>query len=130
MERDGNVLKIDTETAWIPMLEPILKMVEKYAPDSEIIFYAIEEGCGIVATNDDRVVGKIYVDVYDSLPEPLVWLEEVNDWYYEKDKFLRLIAESMKWDIPEEEIEKKVDDELSELFSYSEWEYSEISEWL
>lgn len=129
MEAHGNVLHIETETAWIPMFKPFLKMIEKYAPDSEITYYATEEGCGIHSTNDESMVGTIYVDVWDALPDELDWLEEMNDTNMKKPEFLREIAESMGWDIPENEIEKKVEDEFSELFSYSEWEYAEPSEW-
>ena len=123
----GKELRIYTDTAWVPMLEPFMLMVEKYASDSELIYDATEGGCGIHCTNDDSMVGTVYVDVFDYLPEELAWVEEVNYDGMTKDKFIKEVADSMGWD--ESEAEEKIFDELSEKFSLSEWEFAEANEW-
>lgn len=65
---------ISTETAWGPLLEPILLMVEKFAPDSEITYFCEEPGCDIYLTNDPTLEGKYILDVWD---------DEISD--YERD---------------------------------------------
>jgi len=67
-------LVIDTETAWAPMPEPIVRLCEKVAPDVEIVYQAIEPGCLIYITNDPCVTDTYLVDIWDhadDLPENL-----------------------------------------------------------
>lgn len=123
----GNELRICTETAWVPMLEPFIKMVEKYAPDSDITYYAEESGFELFYTNDLSLVGRISVDVFETLPEELAWLDAYDG---EEAELLGKIAESMDWNVPEDEIENKISEEgLDELFALHKWEYAEVSEW-
>ena len=59
MELDENCLWIETETAWKPMFQLWLKLLEKYLPDGEIIYYAKEIGNAIYCSNDTQ-----YKDLY------------------------------------------------------------------
>ena len=127
IESHGNELFIDTDTAWTPMLQVIVKMVEKYAPDSDITYRAVEPGCGIFSTNELDLAGAVYIDVFENLPKPLAWIEEENYDHMDMKQFVKEVAESMGWS--ESEAEEKIDDELSELFSCNVWKYTEIDEW-
>ena len=130
MELNGNELHISTETAWVPMLQVIMKMVEKYAPDSEVTYQAVEEGCEIHSTNDPNIAGTIYVDIFENLPDELAWLEEANYNYMTKDQFLKEVGESFGWKKTTEEIKDELlYGEYSDLFSFNEWEFDEISVW-
>ena len=51
-------ITICTETAWSPMLELWIKVIEKYLPDAELIYDACELGNELYATNDPCLVGK------------------------------------------------------------------------
>ena len=52
LDDDTSQLIINTETAWVPMLKPFLMMMEKYAPDAELIYTAEEPGTIVYCTND------------------------------------------------------------------------------
>ena len=59
---DDKVITIDTETAWVPMLQMWIKVLERYLPDAELIYTAEEPGCGIYYTNDPTVKDSYYID--------------------------------------------------------------------
>lgn len=58
-------ITICTETAWSPMLELWIKVIEKYLPDAELIYDACELGNELYATNDPCLVGKYNIDPFD-----------------------------------------------------------------
>ena len=128
MRNDGK-LYINTDTAWIPMLQPFLKMIEKYAPDSELTYYAEELGCEIICTNDYEMVGKIHVCIYDdNIPDELDWLYNANEDPMNKTEFLEAVKSSIGWDIPLSEVADKIEEELPDV-SWHEWEFAEIDVW-
>jgi len=47
----GEVLSLDTDTAWVPMLDPF-ELLKKKFRHIEIFFKAEEEGCGVFIKND------------------------------------------------------------------------------
>lgn len=55
-----NELHIFTETAWEPMPAAILKMVDKYAPGSEILYFSEEPISECFITNDPNLAGMPY----------------------------------------------------------------------
>ena len=59
-------ITIETETAWSVMPVPFKMLVERVAPDVEIVYQAIEPGCEIYLTNDRTVEGTYLLDVWDS----------------------------------------------------------------
>ena len=61
---DGDEISIQTETAWVPMLQCFVKFVNKYAPDAEITYCAEEPGCELYWKNDDAWED-YYVDFYE-----------------------------------------------------------------
>lgn len=50
-----------TETAWGPMMQVWTELIDYCNVEIDIIYTAIEEGCGIYYTNDPCVVGKYTV---------------------------------------------------------------------
>lgn len=54
--KTGNTLRIDTLTAWVPMLKMWKRLVDEYLPDAEIIYACEETGEGIFLTNDPVLV--------------------------------------------------------------------------
>lgn len=55
-------LTFNTETAWSPMNECIKELINKEAPDADIIYSSVESGCEIYWTNDPDLVCNYYVD--------------------------------------------------------------------
>ena len=56
-----------SETAWEPIPNPLQKMVEKFAPDSEILYYSETPNSNIYTTNDPNMVGKRFEKYDDDL---------------------------------------------------------------
>ena len=50
---DGEGITIQTDTAWVPMLQVFVKFKNKYAPNAEITYCAEEPGCELFWKNDD-----------------------------------------------------------------------------
>lgn len=55
-------LCIATETAWSPMLQMWLKILERYSPDAQLIYTAEEPGCCIYVTNNADLENKYIID--------------------------------------------------------------------
>ena len=60
----NNLLFVETETAWVPMLELWMKLLDKYLPNAELTYTAAEGGCGIYSTNDPTLIGMYYIDSF------------------------------------------------------------------
>ncbi len=58
-------LLIEAETAWKPMLELWVRLLEKYLPDGKLIYYAEEMGNEIYCSNDPEYKDLYYVDFED-----------------------------------------------------------------
>ena len=70
MEVQENCLDIQTETAWGPMMRMWLKLLEKYSPESELQFTAVETGMGVYMTTEDMYLGRYYIDSIRTGVEP------------------------------------------------------------
>ena len=56
---------VDTETAWVPMMQVWHKVVEKLnLDDVDIIYTAEEPGCELYWTNDPTIVGTYILEAY------------------------------------------------------------------
>lgn len=86
---NGNkAIYFDVETAWIPMHEIWLYLVDTYAPNCEYKYIAEETGCDIWQTNDVSNIGMVCVDCMEGdkkLRDNLVLDEGPN--YFTKEKF-------------------------------------------
>lgn len=124
IENYGDQLVIDTETAWTPMLEMWVKLLEKYLPDAELIYSAEECGCGIWSTNDPCMKGCYVIDALD--------MENVeSDWEAPEGAVVKLLQELLQ-------TENENIDELLEAFEESDfsyclgihkWNYDEVDIW-
>ena len=122
MELYDNQLTIDTETAWVPMLEMWVKLLEKYLPDAELIYMAEEPGCAIYCTNDPTLVGKYLIDS---------WNDNV-DYDPEADKETVIFELQRYLKTTETEIDKllKMLEEMEDSeVSINEWRFTEIDVW-
>lgn len=61
LEEDAT-LRIETTTAWVPMLKMWKRLVEEYLPDAEIVYACEETGGKIFLTNDPVLVGTYVFD--------------------------------------------------------------------
>ena len=123
-----NSINIDTETAWGPMLEMWKLLCEKYLPGADIYYTAEESGNGLFQTNDPDVVGKYYIDVYDTPPDGL---EDIDSEYeasleYTVDVLQRILkTDESDIDILIDEFEMSDD---QEWISVHKWETIEMNE--
>ena len=94
---------LSTETAWAPLLTPIVMLCEKYAPNAEITYTSEEPGCGLFVSNDPDYVDKFVLDIWDDeindyTREPLT-KDEVKEWLedilHKKDGYGNLMEEAM-----------------------------------
>ena len=120
--RTGNELVINTETAWSPMLQMWVKVIEKYLPGAELIYNADECGFYINDTNDPALVGKYILDYYGD--------ENIESDFEASEDTVRETLQKML-DTTETDVEKLInmafEDDLD--ISVRKWEYSDVSNW-
>lgn len=102
MDYYKNSINIQTETAWVPMMNLWKKLVDKYLPDAEILFTANEPGFNIHITNEPELMNK-WVCVTDTISEYEIDKNELIDIMKEKtksklDNFDELLQEFRKRD--------------------------------
>ena len=120
--RTGNELVINTETAWSPMLQMWVKVIEKYLPGAELIYNADDCGFDINDTNDPALVGKYILDYYGD--------ENIESDFEASEDTVRETLQKML-DTTETDVEKLInmafEDDLD--ISVRKWEYSDVSNW-
>ncbi len=87
---DGEQIDIAQDDAWGPQLDPVCEMVERYAPNADIVYTAIEPGCEVFITSDPEKAGQWLIDVQD--PDGLPDCIKDLDWSLIDDKKAREIA--------------------------------------
>ena len=112
-----------TETAWSPMLQMWVKLIEKYMPHANMLFVAEECGCGIWDTNDPTLAGMYIVEVWDEIPI------ETDDRFEvtkpELKEFLMELFDDKESSF--KELMKKFDDsDFRDAMSINKWEYVDI----
>ena len=116
-----DMLDIQTETAWVPMLDMWVKLVEKFIPEADITYTAEEGGCGIFCTNDPDLVDKYVVDSWTGSIE--------SDWEMEEKTLIEVLQKLMNTN------ETDIDKLNSLLYEreydidINKWEYKEVTEW-
>lgn len=100
LELQDESLLIHTETAWMPMLNMWIKLVDKYLPGAEIIYSAEECSCALYYTNDPEYIDK--------------WLIDTSLYYLEYDRTAtdHAVAVAIK-----SILEKSEDSELLEVIN-------------
>ena len=124
IELSDNQLLIQTETAWVPMLQMWVKLLEKYLPEAELIYNSEELGCEILATNDLSYIDKYYIDTWD--------IENMeSDYCASKSETIKFLQELLN-------TEKNNINELLKLLRGSDfndkvyickWDFSEVNSW-
>lgn len=119
-----NQLTIQTETAWVPMLQMWVKLLEKYLPEAELVYSTEELGCEILCTNDPVYIGKYYIDAWDM--DDI----ETDDMVNECD-VIEILQELLnaKEDNIEEFLKMFDESEYSEHMQIHKWEYVEVENW-
>lgn len=124
MEKFGEELFIDTETAWAPMLKVFVKLLEKYLPEAELIYEAEEPGCGVYYTNDPDLVGKYSLGAYgcDDVNSAIDYNEEevVN----ELKKIVKTESDNL-----DEVLKALWKSEFATDVWFYQWEYLPAEEW-
>ena len=90
-------LLIDTETLWEPMMKMWVKFLDKYLPDAELLFNAVEYSTSLYETNDPYYKDKYAIDAFGSYVK-------YNTHEADEDqavKFLQKILNSDKTNIDE-----------------------------
>lgn len=60
-----NCLTVFTETAWVPMLEMWVRIIDRYAEGATMIYEAEECGEGLYVTNNDDLCGRYIIDSWN-----------------------------------------------------------------
>ena len=123
---DGNHIDINTETAWVPMLDMWQRLVDKYLPGADIWYTAEEGGCGLYYTNDPDVIGKYYIDLWEVPDE---FIKETSEYEATEDytiKFLQRVLKTKETDI--QKLLKMADNIEEQWFSINQWQECDISE--
>lgn len=122
-EAIGNQLIIHTETAWVPMLKMWLKILEKYLPDSELIYESEECGCELYETNNPELYNRYVIDACDSdIVE--------SDWNATEDEVREVIQKLCN--TGETNIEKLMrifnESDFQNVFIHK-WDFANVDEW-
>lgn len=80
MDRCGNELSINEESAWSPALGLWLRVIDKYAKGAKLIYTAEEGGCGVYITNDEDYLNKYYVDWWESFSDEVMERLKTAGW--------------------------------------------------
>lgn len=77
ISNDGKQLSCGTETAWGPMNELWIALIDKYIPGAKFIYTAEESGMEVYITNDPDMTSKFYIDSWGKIePE---WSADEGD---------------------------------------------------
>lgn len=96
-------LYIETETAWAPMLEVWLKLIDKYISGAQILYVATEPGCELYWTNDPGWLRRyVIIDCDDDYVNDDATEHNVVEFLQEKfgtseedvSKLMRILKES------------------------------------
>ena len=97
--RNGNELIITEESAWSPAVKMWLKVIDKYASGSELIYSAEECGCDLYMTNDEDHLDHYYLDWWEQFPEEyakqiksLNWATAESDDAVTEDNVLKFLT--------------------------------------
>lgn len=80
MKQQNAALKIQTETAWNPMMKMWSMINERYNLNLNIVYSAEELGCELYLTNDPDIAGTYIIDAYD--------MDEIQTEYCIEEKYV------------------------------------------
>ena len=124
MEYDENQLFIDTETAGEPIVKMWNKLLEKYLPDAELIYLAMEHDNEIYSTNDLSLKNHYIIDSCVSI--------NTKSHMRASEKIVRETLQKVL-DTTETDIAKLIkllnDSEFSNELFVHKWNYDDVSAW-
>ena len=119
--RNGSELTINTETAWSPMMQMWVKILEKYLPGAELVYTAEEPGNGVWCTNDPALVNKWVIDYYGDG-------DIESDWEASEDTVREVLQELLN--TTETDVDKLVrmawDEDVD--ISVNKWDWTDLDE--
>ena len=89
-ESTDDQITLNTYTAWEPIVEPIVILRDRIAPDLEIIFTAEEPGNGVFVSNDPAVYNMYLLDYFDEVPKDLDFRD-----YVSKDELYKALEKAL-----------------------------------
>ena len=116
-----NCIRISTETAWVPMLQMWLRIIDKYLPGGQLFYETIESGCGVCCTNKSEFIGMYFLICDDGV-----------DYKYTTIAKLQLISflqNKCKTNIMNIDILRDMCKKNCEFIDVYEWEYMPAEEW-
>ena len=119
MDLHDDQITIYTETAWSPMVQLWVKVLERYLPDAELIYSAEETGCGIFWTNDPTLAGRYCIDSWNN--------DIMSDPELSESEAVKLLKEQLV--TVENDIDtliKMLEDSDIEDVSINKWEYVDV----
>ena len=127
LEYHDEKIEITTETAWDPMLKMWKILCDKYLPDAELLYTAIESNSGSYCSNDPDVIGKYDIEIWGDPPEGFED-EEFDDAVSEEKtiEFLQRVLETNEEDI--DVLLEQIDDIEDPWFSVNKFENPDDSE--
>lgn len=116
---DGNI-NLSEDTAWRPAIEMWLMLCEKYLPDFQLFYDAMECGCGVYITNIPTMTDRYILDIFGDAPEGCNF---ETDWEATEDSVRKFCQETLGTD--ETDIEKLIDmtEDECDWVSINKWEY-------
>lgn len=116
-DRSIPCIRIQTETAWGPMVKLFKLILDKYYPEGRIVYSAVEPGCGVYETNDENLKGKTYLNTGDVINENV---SEKEIMEYAKEEF------GEDYDEPIGKAIAKLQEERD--YEIEQWEYVPLEE--
>ena len=132
---DKTKIDIDIESARMPALGPIKAMIDKFCPNTKILYEAIEAEQGIFCSNDPRQVGRYYFDLEigkDDRENDIMELFEEGINFYDEEELHLMLKRTLGKD---GDIESLLE-ELEEMWqdshtyvSYQQYQYCDAEIW-
>lgn len=124
MDYQNSQIVIETETAWAPMLDLWRKVIDKYLPNAELLYVAVEPGSELYCSNDSYYNNLYYVDAFD-------FEEDVSQYDASPDYVIKLLQKLLK---SEEAnicilLSQFQESNYIECINLHEWEYYDGSDW-
>lgn len=120
---DNDVITIDTDTAWAPMHDAIRMMVERFAPNANVYYTAIEPGCEIYYRNYEDPDEEFIFDVWEhsELPDDLWDI----DYTFMSENQLRETLIPIVGDGTTEELIERIEEEYGDYLAIHRFDYEE-----
>lgn len=133
LSKSEGIMEVDVDSAWHPQIGAIVKLANKYAPDAEIMYWAIEPGCLLYFTNDPAYDGLYVLDVWDEDSAPDVFTEDTGcfaflDEFDIRDILIEALGKTDDEYYPTETLISQANEMFGEYLSINKFEWVELGE--